>query len=142
MAFRKVLRDNGQAANGLIAEMQATAADLTASDDPTVAKIGQRLSVSHAHLTEATDWLLGHREDPATVAASATPYLNLFATVTAGWLMARAAQAISAEGSEFAYGKRVTARFFADHILPRTAGLLPAVVQGADTVMALETDSF
>ena len=73
--------------------------------------------------------------------AGAAPYLELFGTVTAGWLMAKAASAAARErDAEFAAAKRVTAQFFAEQRLATAPALLPAITGGA-TVMQLAPDS-
>ncbi|TMK38745.1 MAG: acyl-CoA dehydrogenase, partial [Actinobacteria bacterium] len=76
--------------------------------------------------------------------AAATPYLRLFATVTAGWLMARSALIAQAEAdagagdSAFLDSKVVTALFFCEQLLPVARGLVPAVTAGAEPLFALE----
>jgi 3-(methylthio)propanoyl-CoA dehydrogenase len=56
--------------------------------------------------------------------------------VTGGWLLARSAQAaaraLSAGGgdADFLRQKLVTARFYAEQLLPQAAGLAPAVMAG------------
>jgi len=68
------------------------------------------------------------------------PFLELFGTVTAGWLMARAALAVGREREVgFAAAKRVTAQFFAEQRLGTAPALLPAIAAGA-TVMQLDPD--
>ncbi len=55
-----------------------------------------------------------------------------------------AAQELKATGEDVAFmdAKIVTARFYAEHILPRCAAQRDAVVNGADSVMALPVDAF
>ena len=47
-----------------------------------------------------------------------------------------------AEDPEFMAAKVITARFYAEHILPRTAGLRDAIVDGAGSVTAMALESF
>ena len=42
----------------------------------------------------------------------------------------------------FLEGKLITARFYAEHILPPAAGLVPTITDGGRTVMALAEDQF
>ena len=76
--------------------------------------------------------------------AAATPYLRLFSTVTGGWFMARQALVAHAElnngsaGDEYLQAKIVTARFYAEQLLPQAAGLLGAVKGGADVLFEIE----
>ena len=140
LVFRKILRDDGKTAAALIVEMREMEKQLLGLEEPDLAVIGRRLGNGLNDLTEATEWLL-QSADPVSAAAAAAPYLKLFAIVTAGWLMARAAHATATSTSnpDFASAKRTTARFFADQIIPQTTGLLPAILGGAECVMALKT---
>ena len=50
------------------------------------------------------------------------PYLKLFGTVAGGWLMARAALVAATKletpEADFYRAKKITARFYAEHVLP------------------------
>jgi 3-(methylthio)propanoyl-CoA dehydrogenase len=67
--------------------------------------------------------------------------------VTGGWLMATSALAATARlrtragDAGFNEAKLVTARFYAEHILPAAPALLPAIT-GGGTVMAFDLDRF
>ncbi len=80
--------------------------------------------------------------------AGSVPYLKLAGIVLGGWQMARAATIAAAKldaggaDSAFYRAKLETARFFADHLLTQAGGLRDAIVEGAATVMALETELF
>src|SRR5690606_15553123 len=91
-----------------------------------------------------TDWLIANGlEDPTQALAGATPYLEMFGLVTAGWLHARAALAATelaerdGDPDGFYEARIVSARFFCEQMLPATSGLLGAVTAGADTLFAL-----
>ncbi|HET6836360.1 MAG TPA: acyl-CoA dehydrogenase [Acidimicrobiales bacterium] len=114
----------------------ATADELVASDGD-LATIGKHLADAHATLKQTTDWLLANGPgDPDNALAGATPYLRMCGIVTGGWLLARSAQAAVRaldEGrgdSGFLRQKVVTARFYAEQLLPQAAGLAPAVTAG------------
>ena len=71
----------------------------------------------------------------------------LAGTLIAGWQMARAFAVIkrgAAQGETPAFlkAKTVTSQFFADHILPRTRAYRDSIVEGAESVMALEMEAF
>ena len=74
---------------------------------------------------QASEWLLDPgNNDLDSKFAGATPFLHLTGTVVGGWLMARSALAArrrATDGGERAFldAKIATARFYADHILPR-----------------------
>src|SRR3954471_20469562 len=133
---RKLGRDDGEAARELFAEMR-----------PVLAEIGGRAGWEAMHrglaegfdaLERATAYLV--ETEPALAAAGSSPYLALFGTVLGGWLMARLALAAEkaverrAGDPGFAAAKRKTARFYAEHFLPRAPAWLPAIEGGATVV--------
>ena len=84
-------------------------------------------------LERATEHLV--EAEPAAAAAGSAPYLALFGTVTGGWLMARLALAGRDRGDATTAGaKAATARFYAEHYLPRAPAYLPAILNGATIV--------
>jgi hypothetical protein len=100
-------------------------------------------------LEQATGWIVDRfPRDAKSVAAVAVPYLKLFGTVAGGWMMARAAL-IAGErlkqpdaDREFLEGKLATARFYAEHELPKATALAREVVHGAASVLALDPNRF
>ena len=127
-------------AGGVIADhlagIEATAGELSGAGGD-LAAIGKRLADAHATLKQTTDWLLADGvADPANALAGATPYLRMCGIVTGGWLLARSALAAqraldAGEGdADFLQQKLVTARFYAEQILPQAAGLAPSVTAG------------
>ena len=128
---RKLGRDGGEAARELFAEMR-----------PILAEIGGRAGWEAMHrglaegfdaLERATAYLV--ETEPALAAAGSSPYLALFGTVLGGWLMARLALAAERAGNpRVAAAKRATARFYAEHFLPRAPAWLPAIEGGATVV--------
>ena len=131
---RKLARDNGAAMRDFIAEMRAL--DLSG-----LAAVEKPLRNAIDALEKASE-SLGHlyRTQPAVALASAVPFLELFGTVTAGWLMAKAALAASGgHDAGFAAVKHITAQFFVEQRLAAAPALLPAIAGGA-TVMALDPD--
>ncbi len=123
---RKLVRDQGSAAYALIAEMR------TAVTMPPELKCGiHAVETATAHLLKA--W----SSDSAHAMAGATPYLTLFATVASGWLMAKAAFAaeqklIRQEGDpRFLRGKLQSVKFYMQHVMPSTNGLLASTLNGA-----------
>jgi 3-(methylthio)propanoyl-CoA dehydrogenase len=135
---RKLPMRAGGVMNDFLAGIAATAEDLVASDGHLPA-IGKHLAEAHATLRQTTDWLLANgRVDPDNALAGATPYLRMCGIVTGGWLLARSAQAAARRltsgggDDEFLHQKLVTARFYAEQLLPQAAGLAPAVMAGPD----------
>lgn len=74
------------------------------------------------------------------------PYLKLFGTVAGGWLMARAALVAAAKPAtpeaDFYRAKRITARFYAEHVLPEAHVSRESIVNGAGSVLALDETLF
>ena len=145
---RKLLRDRGQAARELIAEMRATEASLAAAPGEDLAALRAPLAAGLDALERATQAMveLGERDLPRAL-AGAVPYLKLTGAVTGGWLMAKAALAAEARlaaksgDTGFHAAKLATARFYAEHVLPAAPALLPGVAGGA-TVMGFDLDRF
>jgi len=124
---------------------------MIAALDPVLEKAGEELAPVRTQLASAltaladtTAWIIEHgAADPRDALAGATPYLRMFSLVTAGWVMARqalAARAVLENGCgdpEFHRSKLVTARFFAEQLLPAVHGLVPAVRAGHSDLYAV-----
>ena len=87
------------------------------------------------------------KAEPNAVYAGSVPYLMLAGNLVAGWQMGRAllvAEQLLHKGQDEAFmrAKIATARFYAEHILVKAAGLRDAIVHGGDSVMALPMDAF
>ena len=131
---RKLVRDGGAAMRDFIAEMRT----LDLIDLATLKKPLREGIDALEKASESLRMLYGAQ--PAAALAGAMPFLELFGTVTAGWLMAKAALAAGRErDAEFAAAKRVTAQFFAEQRLATAPALLPAIAGGA-TVMQLDPE--
>ena len=144
---RKLLRDDGAAAQALIDDMRATVVALEELDLTAIRKsLGEGIMVLQA----ATEALIETaRASPAHAAAVASPYLGLFGTVAGGWLLARCAGAARrkldagpTEQRGFLEAKVLTARFYADNLMPQAAALAGAVMTGAESTLALDPEQF
>ncbi|MGQ9366787.1 acyl-CoA dehydrogenase [Azospirillum sp. ST 5-10] len=150
LAFRKVGRDGGAAARAFLAEMGETVDVLERLPGDDAAAIRSHLADALDALDEATAWMVRTQADGDAVAAAAAAaaYLRLWGTVAGGWMMARAAaaalDALSRPGADpgFLESKVVTARFYAEQVLPQARGLLTPIRSARHTVMALEEDRF
>ncbi len=131
---RKLVRDDGAAMRDFIAEMRTL--DLTE-----LASLKKPLHEGIDALEKASESLRAlYRIQQAAALAGAMPYLELFGTVTASWLMGKAAFVASSEhDAEFAKAKHLTAQFFAEQRLAIAPALLPAITGGV-TVMQLDPD--
>ena len=142
---RKVGREAGRTALGVIAQMEAFAAELAATRNVHMKEIADRFSSAVARLKEATQWIVAtYGANPAAVASGSVYYLKLMGIVCGGWMMARAALIASRDleaghgDPAFLRGKVLTARFYADHILPQSLALAIVAMRGADSVLAVE----
>ena len=100
---------------------------------------------------EATDWIFARgAENPNDVMAGATPYLKMLGQLVGGWLLAR--QAVFAKeqtkngngkfGAEYLNSKIVTARFYAEQLLPIAGSQLNAVTAGSSDLYAMQAEGF
>ena len=102
-----------------------------------------------ADLQPSTMWLMQNgMADPNNAGAAAYPYMTLLGHVGLGLMWLRMAQASSLalrDGSEdkaFHEAKLVTARFFAERVLPETGSLRRKLEAGAESLMALPEEAF
>jgi len=144
LVFRKVVRDGGQTMAHLISEVRDTAQELESASDPRLQSIRPRLVEACDALDEATKWVLEHKDAPDRLAAGAYPYLNLAATVAGGWMSARSALAALGDAvpESFRVAKIATARFYAQHYLPKARSHVPAVTEGWDATLELTEEAF
>ncbi|RDE24994.1 acyl-CoA dehydrogenase [Motiliproteus coralliicola] len=145
---RKNLFNGGQLVASLLNEMEQTLTDLDSTNETTEV-IAAALRSALRDANEAQDWLLeAASKDEAAAGSVAVNFMMLFGYLSGGWMMARSAlqaQAMLETGSgdaEFLQAKLVTARFYCEQLLPRTAGLLSAIRSGSDSTMALDDDQF
>jgi alkylation response protein AidB-like acyl-CoA dehydrogenase len=145
---RKVALEKGATALAVIAAMRKIAAQLGAAEGMTHSLRGN-LTEAIDNLESATRWLVETYPQNAKAASGvAVPYLKLFGTVAGGWMMARAALVAQEKlkqpdaDREFLEAKLVTARFYAEHELPRALPLAREVTRGADSVLALDPAKF
>jgi hypothetical protein len=143
---RKLPMRGGGVYEDQVDRMRATVAEL-AGAGAELAPIHAELVAAVEALDEATAWILDKSStDPAEVLSAASPYQRLFATTVAGWLMgvsALAAKRLLDSGSgdaEVAKAKIVTARFFAEHLLPQVHGLVAPIRAGKADLFALPAD--
>jgi alkylation response protein AidB-like acyl-CoA dehydrogenase len=113
------------------------------------AEVAAALEKGVADLHTATMWLMQNGLANANHAgAAAYPYMTLTGIVAIGlmWLrMAKASAAALANGAEdraFHEAKLVTARFFAQRVMPKTGSLRRQIEAGSDTLMALPAEAF
>ena len=145
---RKTARDGGQTVKAIAAQIEATEKELAAGSADAQA-VARRLKAARQAFIDVVDFIAAQaKADPNAAYAGSVPYMLLAGNLVAGWQLGRAllvAEKALAGGSNdagFMKAKIATARFYADHILTRAPGTRDAIVEGADSVMALPMDAF
>ena len=147
LAGRKTLGDNGEALQGLLDEIQATAESMSGIDSLSAMATSLKQAVQSG--LEATAWLLENaKQDRNVTGGASVNFMMLLGYVCGGWVMGlsalKAAQLLEAGGGDEAFlkAKQVTAQFYFDHLLPRSAAYLATVKAGSDSMMALDVEQF
>jgi 3-(methylthio)propanoyl-CoA dehydrogenase len=146
---RKTARDGGAEARIVAAEMEKVANELASHADVNLKAIGTHLAEGVAAARTALDWMVpATGTDPRAAYAVAVPYLRLWGLVTGGWQLGRGALAAArklAEGTgdpQFLSAKVLTARFYAEALLPQATSLASAVTESGAVTVALTTEQF
>ncbi|MCH4892537.1 acyl-CoA dehydrogenase [Sphingomonas sp. SFZ2018-12] len=144
---RKLAQNGGRAVQALFKLVGEEIA--AAKGDDKLADFATRLERALNDLQAATGWFLQNGlQNPNQVGAGAYSYMHLMGIVALGmmWLrMLKAAHAALAEGqgdAKFMEGKIVTARFFAERILPEAGAHRRKIEGGSDSIMALDPEMF
>jgi alkylation response protein AidB-like acyl-CoA dehydrogenase len=144
---RKLAKDGGRAIQTLFRIVAEEVNDAKA--DPQLATVASALERANGDLQTATMWLMQNAmQNPNNAGAAAYSYMHLMGIVCLGlmWLrMARASGAVLANGAEdraFHEAKLVTARFFAERIMPEAGALRRKIEAGSETIMALPVEAF
>jgi alkylation response protein AidB-like acyl-CoA dehydrogenase len=145
---RKVGFEKGATAFAVIEAMRSVDARLAGAGEQ-FAQARTNFKESIDQLESATRWLVEtFPKNPKAASGVSVPYLKLFGTVAGGWMMARAA-VIAREklaqpdaDRDFLEAKLATARFYAEHELPKAGAFAREVTRGADSVLALDPAQF
>jgi alkylation response protein AidB-like acyl-CoA dehydrogenase len=124
------LMDGGEAAHGLVDEMQAFA-EAARATRPRMAGL---LWDATETLREATEWMVSQK-DLTERFAGAVPFLSAYARVLGGYYHLRAAVAEGENGP-----RSKLAQFYINRLLPEHKALLDHAMQGADDLYALGVD--
>jgi len=143
---RKTARDGGQTAKAIAKQIEATEAELKKQGSADALAVAKRLTAARLAFIDVVDFIAGP-SNPNDVYAGSVPYLMLAGNLMAGWQLARAllvAQQELAKGVDAAFmqAKITVARFYADHMLSKAAGVRDSIVDGAASVTALALDAF
>jgi 3-(methylsulfanyl)propanoyl-CoA dehydrogenase len=147
---RKFLRDNGKTAMRVLGEMRATQRALEASENTDVKALAEPFARAVSSLENASRWIGGEglkvlagKGNLHEVFAGAVPYLMLWGYTAGGWMMARAALLAADKASDAFYAAKLkTARYYAEHVLPKTAAYEHEVTSGGPSTLALADEEF
>lgn len=148
---RKLPMNGGRGAMALFALIgeEIAAGKETPETAPEIADVAARLEKALGELQAASMWLMQNgMANPDNAGAAAYSYMTLMGIVSLGWMwlkMARASTAALANGTDdraFHEAKLVTARFYAERILPDAGALRRKIEGGAESLMALPVEAF
>ncbi len=147
LAGRKLPKDGGRAVQAFFKLVDEEVA--AAKDDPQLGDIAARLAKAVGEQKAATMWFLQNAmANPNNLGAGAFSYLGITGIVAVGlmWLrMAKVAARKLAEGADdkaFYEAKLVTARYFAERLMPEAGALRREIEGGSDSMMALPVEAF
>jgi alkylation response protein AidB-like acyl-CoA dehydrogenase len=144
---RKLAQNGGR---GIQAFFKLVADDVAAAKgDEATAVFAEAMEKANGQLQAATMWFMANgMKNPENVGAGAVSYMHLMGIVAVGtmWLrMAVAATKLKAAGegeAAFLDAKLMTARFYAERILPDAGALRRKIEGGAESLMALPPEMF
>ena len=146
---RKIAKDGGEAMLGLVAEMRALVAEMKGAPGDDLAAIATGVTAAADALADATKWVAETaRTELVDALAGSVPFLRLAGTALGAWLLARSALVAQARlaardgDPAFLEAKLVTARFYAEVVLPPELAQLGPLKAAGRTVFALGEEQF
>ena len=146
---RKVAKDGGETMLALVAEMRATAEEMKAAPGDDIEAIRTGLEAAADALEDATRWVAqAVKTELVSALAGSVPFLRLAGTALGGWLLARSALVAQTRLGQrdgdpaFLEAKLVTARFYAEVILPPALAQLGPLKAAGRTVFVLSEEQF
>ncbi len=143
---RKTLHDGGETFRQLIDAMRATDSELAEHGD-TLAVVRTALAEGVDALSASVDWVLENAgNDPCAPGAASWHLLMLAGTVAGGWQLARAACAAlrkagePSPGTGFCAARQMTARFYAEQIMPQARAHAHSIACGSAAVMGVDEE--
>ncbi|MEO1474397.1 MAG: acyl-CoA dehydrogenase, partial [Pseudomonadota bacterium] len=132
---RKLSIGDGVAMAQMLDEIDVTARDARATNDPQLVQISERLEAASVALKEATDWMRETmKTDKETALGGATAYLELAGDVIGGHFLTRGAIAARTEDATRRGQQLALAGFFAETALAEAPGRVAGVTRGGDVV--------
>jgi alkylation response protein AidB-like acyl-CoA dehydrogenase len=144
---RKLAQNGGRAVQALFAIIDAECAEAKAV--PELADLAARLEKANGELKAATMWFMANgMANPNNIGAGAHHYMHIMGLVAVGsmWLMMAeaAAKGLAAGTGDRAFykAKLITARYYAERMLPETGALRRKLEAGSEAMMALAPEQF
>jgi len=145
---RKTLMDQGASLKLLLDEMQATSEALSQSAYPENSVVTGFEQALKDGMDAYQHLLVSAENDKHHAGSASTNFMMLFGYLCGGWTMVKGAMKARAmldagDGDQdFLNAKLHTARFYCEHMLPRTKSCLAVVKSGSDVVMAMPGEQF
>ena len=144
---RKLPMNGGRALQAFLKIVADEVAE--AKGNARLAGLAEALEKASGQLGSATMWLMQNAmQNPDNAGAGAVHYMHILGIVSTGlmWLrMAKAAAELLEAGegdARFLEAKLVTARFFAERVMPDAGALRRKIEGGAESLMAIDPDMF
>src|SRR5580765_7194839 len=133
----------------LVAEMRASAEEMKAAPGDDIAAIRSGVVAAAEALEDATKWVAQTvKGELVNALAGSVPFLRLAGTALGGWLLAKSALVAQSKlatrdgDPAFLEAKLITARFYAEVILPPALAQLGPLKSAGRTVFALKEEQF
>ncbi len=146
---RKIVRESGMSILELINEMQKDLLNLKVTNEEDLTAILLATQNSINDLGSAVDWIIDAAPDnPDGVSAGAAAFLEISGTAICGWLMAKCAidaQHLLDQGGgqrDALKGRILSARHFAETVLPHTAAELNTLKSGQLAIAGMAEPMF
>ncbi|MEM6811035.1 MAG: acyl-CoA dehydrogenase [Pseudomonadota bacterium] len=141
LMFRKSLRDQGAAVKSYLSEINSFLMDLGAASHTQIIDIHHQLDDAVLDLTEIVTWIEANAQNAEVLSASSGYYLNAFAVVAGGYMLAKSALSAQTmldageEDEKFLTQKIMTAQFYAHHVLPKIKTYKASVLKGSEQTL-------
>lgn len=146
LAGRKLAIDDGKHWRALILEIETFAKSLPAGEE--FKTISKNLIKINELSKDCAEWLLSqHNVNLSNTMTGSVPFLRLLSTTVCCYLMAKGAVAASgkldldSEDKEFLKAKVISARFYAEQIVPLVFGSKEIIQSGDDLFFAIDAEN-
>ncbi|MGI9378946.1 MAG: acyl-CoA dehydrogenase [Methyloligellaceae bacterium] len=137
LAVRKLPLEQGRIVSEFLSELSQIVDEVKTTNRPEFGNMGENLREALELLETATRWMLDKLPGSADLAlAAATPYLRLFGLASGGILMAQGVLNATREEGSGNQNLVHLARYFAEHVVPDSRGLVRKITDGSEIVLA------